>query len=129
MKIKNIVVGKVEAPLITPFKTALRTVHSIHNIAVYVHAEDGQIGIGEAAPTAAITGETLGSISHAIEEYIKPVIIGMDIGELTAIMERIDNSIYQNTSAKAAVDMAIYDLFAKHYQTPLYKLLGAIGKN
>ncbi|QPQ31446.1 dipeptide epimerase [Lysinibacillus sp. JNUCC 51] len=128
MKIKNIVVGKVEAPLITPFKTALRTVHSIHNIAVYVHADEGQIGIGEAAPTAAITGETLGSISHAIEEYIKPTIIGMDIEELTEIMERIDSSIYQNTSAKAAVDMAIYDLFAKYYQTPLYKLLGGYRK-
>ncbi|MFJ7734046.1 dipeptide epimerase [Lysinibacillus sp. NPDC097231] len=128
MKIKNIVVGKVEAPLITPFKTALRTVHSIHNIAVYVHTDVGQIGIGEAAPTAAITGETLGSISCAIEQHIKPAIIGMDIEEMAQIMERIDNSIYQNTSAKAAVDMAIFDLFAKHHQSPLYQLLGGYRK-
>jgi o-succinylbenzoate synthase len=128
MKIKNIVVRKVEAPLIVPFKTALRTVHSIQNIAVYVHTEDGQIGIGEAAPTAVITGETLGSISHAIEHYIKPAILGMDIEEMASIMERLDKSIYQNTSAKAAVDMALYDLHAQHYKTPLYKLLGGYRK-
>lgn len=67
----------MEAPLITPFKTALRTVHRIHNIAVYVDTDEGQIGIGEAAPTAVITGETLGSITHVIENYIKPAIMGL----------------------------------------------------
>lgn len=128
MKIKNLKVGIVEAPLATPFKTALRTVHSIENIAVYVHTDDGQIGIGEAAPTAIITGETLGSITQAIEEYIKPAILGMDIEEIAQIMQRLDKCIYKNTSAKAAVDMAIYDLFAKHYKAPLYKLLGGYRK-
>ncbi|MEK4229840.1 dipeptide epimerase [Solibacillus sp. FSL H8-0538] len=128
MRITNIIVAEVEAPLITPFKTALRTVHSIQNVAVYVHTDDGQIGIGEAAPTAVITGETKASIAHAIEAYIKPSIIGMDIEDIAQIMERLDKSIYKNTSAKAAVDMAIYDLFAKRYDTPLYKVLGGYRK-
>ncbi|TKI62865.1 dipeptide epimerase [Lysinibacillus mangiferihumi] len=111
-----------------PFKTALRTVRSIENIAVYVHSEHGQIGIGEAAPTAVITGETLGSIKEAIKHYIKPAIVGMDLQEIAVVMERMDNSIYQNTSAKAAVDMALYDLLAQHHKTPLYKLLGGYRK-
>ncbi|OEC03569.1 L-alanine-DL-glutamate epimerase [Lysinibacillus sphaericus] len=128
MKIKDIVVATVKAPLIVPFKTALRTVQSIENIAVYVHSEHGQIGIGEAAPTAVITGETLGSIRDAIEHYIKPAIVGMDIQEIALVMERMDNSIYQNTSAKAAVDMALYDLLAQLHKTPLYKLLGGYRK-
>lgn len=128
MKIKDIVLGVVEAPLITPFKTALRTVESIRNIAIYVHTDDGQIGIGEAAPTAVITGETNASITNAINEYIKPAIIGMDVEDISLIMERLDKSIYKNTSAKAAVDMAIYDLVAKRYQAPLYKLLGGYRK-
>lgn len=128
MIIKDIVVANVEAPLITPFKTALRTVHSIQNIAVYVHTDDGEIGVGEAAPTAAITGETRGSILYAIEEYIKPAIKGMNIEDIAQIMERLHGCIYQNTSAKAAVDMAIYDLYAKRYNAPLYQLLGGYRK-
>lgn len=128
MKITDIEVGIVEAPLITPFKTALRTVYNIQNIAVYVHTDNGKIGVGEAAPTAVITGETNTSIAHAITEYIKPAIIGLDIEDIAQIMERMEKSIYKNTSAKAAVDMAIYDLFAKHYHTPLYKLLGGYRK-
>ncbi|QCR33065.1 dipeptide epimerase [Lysinibacillus sp. SGAir0095] len=128
MKIADIQVGVVEAPLITPFKTALRTVDNIRNIAIYIYTDDGHIGVGEAAPTAVITGETSASISHAITEFIKPAIVGMDIEEIAAIMERMEKSIVKNTSAKAAVDMAIYDLYAKHYKTPLYKLLGGYRK-
>ncbi|MGE7665333.1 dipeptide epimerase [Ureibacillus composti] len=128
MKITDIVVGEVEAPLITPFKTALRTVYSIRNVAVYVHTDNGQVGIGEAAPTAVITGETRASIKRAIEGYIKPAIVGMDLDDIAQIMDRLDKSIYKNTSAKAAVDMAVYDLFGKRYQTPLYKILGGYRK-
>ncbi len=124
MKITDIQVGTVEVPLITPFKTALRTVESIRNIAIHVHADDGRVGMGEAAPTAVITGETEASIRQAISEYIKPAIIGMDIEDIAQIMERLEKCIYKNTSAKAAVDMAIYDLYAKRYEAPLYKLLG-----
>lgn len=128
MKIIDIQVGVVEAPLITPFKTALRTVDSIQNVSVYIFTDDGQIGVGEAAPTAVITGETNASIIHAITEYIKPAIIGMEIEDIAPIMERLEKCIYKNTSAKAAVDMAIYDLYAKHYKAPLYKLLGGYRK-
>ena len=39
-------------------------------------------------------------------------------------MKRLHSCILKNTSAKAAVDMAIYDLWAKRWGAPLYKLLG-----
>lgn len=129
MKITDIKLFEVEAPLITPFKTALRTVNNIQNIGVHVVTDEGVIGIGEASPTAAITGETKSSIVHAITEYIKPAIVGLNINEDFAdIMNRLERSIYKNTSAKAAVDMAIYDLYAKSFQAPLYKVLGSFRK-
>lgn len=124
MKITGVKVSLIEAPLITPFKTALRTVYSIQNVAVTVHTDDGQIGIGEAAPTHVITGETLSSLRYAIEQVIAPVIIGIEIDELAVLSERIEQCLYKNTSAKAAVEMALYDLWAKKYGAPLYKLLG-----
>ncbi|MEK4426277.1 dipeptide epimerase [Solibacillus sp. FSL K6-1523] len=124
MKITKVKVGFVEAPLITPFKTALRTVHTIKNVAVNIYTDDGQVGVGEAAPTAVITGETIASITHAIEHVIAPVIIGMDIKEISLILDRMEQSLYKNTSAKAAVDMALYDLWAKKQRAPLYQLLG-----
>jgi o-succinylbenzoate synthase len=124
MKIKNIEVFEISVPLVTPFKTALRTVEKINDIVVKITTDTGEIGYGEAAPTAVITGETKESIKSAIINYIKPSIIGLDIAELEVIMEKLQNSILKNTSAKAAVDMAIYDLYAKKYEAPLYKILG-----
>ena len=40
------------------------------------------------------------------------------------MMEKLHGCILKNTSAKAAVDMAIYDLYGKLHNRPLYKLLG-----
>jgi o-succinylbenzoate synthase len=124
MKIKNIEVFEISVPLVTPFRTALRTVEKINDIVVKITTDTGEMGYGEAAPTAVITGETKESIKSAIINYIKPSIIGLDIAELEVIMEKLQNSILKNTSAKAAVDMAIYDLYSKKYEAPLYKILG-----
>ena len=124
MKIVRIETGEINIPLVTPFKTSLRTVESVNDIVVRVITDDGQMGYGEAPPTAVITGDTKGSIKCAIEEFIAPSLIGMDIENLDGIMKKLHGCILKNTSAKAAVDMAVYDLFAKSCQKPLYRLLG-----
>lgn len=124
MKIVRIETGEINIPLVTPFKTSLRTVESVNDIVVRVITDDGQMGYGEAPPTAVITGDTKGSIKCAIEEFIAPSLVGMDIENLDGIMKKLHGCILKNTSAKAAVDMAVYDLFAKSCQKPLYRLLG-----
>ncbi len=124
MKIKDITVSEVNIPLVTPFKTALRTVNSVNDLIVRVSGDDGICGYGEAPQTAVITGDTLGSIRCAIEDFIAPGIIGMDIFDLDGIEEKLHSCILKNTSAKAAVDIALYDLFARALGQPLYKVLG-----
>lgn len=128
MIIKNIEIFEISVPLVTPFKTALRTVDAVNDIVVKITADTGEIGYGEAAPTAVITGETKESIKSAILNYIKPSIMGMEIDNLEGLMEKINSCILKNTSAKAAVDMAIYDLYAKKLNSPLYKILGGYKK-
>lgn len=124
MKIAKIECGEVRIPLVTPFKTALRTVDCVNDLVVRITTDDGQVGFGEAPPTAVITGDTLGSIRHAIEAFIAPSLIGMEIDNLDGIMRRLHSCILKNTSAKAAVDMAVYDLYAKSCGKPLYRVLG-----
>lgn len=124
MRIEKIELAEVNIPLVTPFKTALRTVDSVNDIVVRVLAGDGQMGVGEAPPTAVITGDTKGSIRCAIEEFIAPNLIGMEVENLDGIMKKLHACILKNTSAKAAVDMAVYDLYAKSCKKPLYQILG-----
>lgn len=124
MKIAKIETEEINIPLVTPFKTALRTVNEVSDIIVKVTTEDGDVGFGEAPPTAVITGDTKGSIVCAVREFIGPNLIGMEIEDLDGIMKKLHGCILKNTSAKAAVDMAVYDLFARSCGKPLYKLLG-----
>ncbi len=124
MKITSIQIGEVFVPLVTPFKTALRTVENVEDIVIRINTDTDAVGYGEAPPTAVITGDTKGSIVTAIRDFIAPAIIGMDVQDLDGIMHRLHKAILKNTSAKAAVDMAIYDLYAKSLGVPLYKALG-----
>ncbi len=124
MKITSIQIGEVFVPLVTPFKTALRTVENVEDIVIRINTDTDAVGYGEAPPTAVITGDTKGSIVTAIRDFIAPAIIGMDVQDLDGIMHRLHKAILKNTSAKAAVDMAVYDLYAKSLGIPLYKALG-----
>ena len=124
MKIQTIQIGKVSIPLKKPFKTALRTVTSAEDIIVKVIADSGEVGFGNAPPTAVITGDSQDSIIAAIRDTLGPRIVGLEIENLEGVMAALDSGMLHNCSAKAALDIAVYDLFGKRYGLPLYKLFG-----
>lgn len=124
MKITAITFGMLRVPLKTAFKTALRTVERVEDIVVMVHTDTGHVGHGEAPATAVITGDTHGSIVDAIRHYIAPRLIGLEVANLNRITRLIQGALERNTSAKAAVEIAVYDLFGQLYGAPLYKMLG-----
>ena len=124
MKIQSIQIGKVSIPLKKPFKTALRTVHSAEDIIVKVIADSGETGFGNAPPTAVITGDSQDSIIAAIRDTLAPKLVGMEVDNLEGIMAALDSGMLHNCSAKAALDIAVHDLFGKRYGLPLYKLFG-----
>ena len=128
MKIIDVKLQYISVPLKRPFKTALRTVNSVEDVIVKVITDSGNIGYGEAPPTAVITGDTVGSITSAINDVIKKAIIGMDIENFEELMIKLNKCMVKNTSAKAAVDIALYDLYGQLYNAPLYKLLGGYRK-
>jgi o-succinylbenzoate synthase len=90
---------------------------------VIIECDDGSAGYGEGAQTPVITGETIGSMIAAIT-YIKPYIIGLDMEEFDSILHLVHTVIIKNTTAKSALEIALYDLKAKAEQLPLYKMLG-----
>jgi o-succinylbenzoate synthase len=127
MVIKKIQIGKIKVPLITPFKTALRTVEAVEDIVVIIETDKGNKGFGEAPPTAVITGDTHESIIGAIT-LIGKQLIGKNIEDFNEIINIVQGALIKNTSAKAAVEIALYDLFAQSLGKPLYKVLGG-GSN
>jgi len=124
MKITDIELGMLRVPLKTPFKTALRTVDTVEDVVVLVRTDSGHTGYGEAAATAVITGDTHGSIIEAVRQYIRPRLIGQDVANLNRLCGLVQSSMERNSSAKAAVEIALYDLWAQLHGAPLYQMLG-----
>ncbi len=124
MRITGIEWGKVGIPLRTPFKTALRTVNRVEDIIVKVYTDTGDIGFGEAAPTGLITGDTAGAICGAIQDHLAPSLLGKNVDDFQDLMLLIQSCVVHNTSAKAAVDMAVWDLYGKMQGIAVYKMLG-----
>jgi len=114
----------VAIPLLKPFKTALRTVHTAYAVYVEITCEDGCVGRGEAVPTHVITGDSMGSILYVINEVIAPQLIGLDSRNRERLFKQLNELIVGNTSAKAAIDMAIYDLIGQRAGLPLFEFLG-----
>lgn len=124
MKITDIRLYKLSVPLKVPFRTALRAVEAMESLVVELHTDTGHIGYGEAPATAVITGDTLPSIAGAAAGFIGPRLLGVDVADLEELAHRIQGSMVHNTSAKAALDMAVYDLYGQLYGAPLWRLLG-----
>lgn len=124
MRIEEIELKHISIPLKKPFKTALRTVETAENTVVVIHTDDGRTGFGEAPPTKVITGDTNESTIAAIRDYIRPALLGQDLFHLERIEEILQGATLKDFSAKAAVDMAIYDLVSQGMGVPLYQYLG-----
>lgn len=124
MKIIDIETKRIKVPLIKPFKTALRTVHVAESIIVKITTNDGLIGWGEAPPTLVITGDSLESIEAAINNTIKPQLIGGNLLAYERIFQLLHQLLVNNNSAKAAIDMALYDIISQNSGLPLYQFLG-----
>ncbi|MFS0654421.1 mandelate racemase/muconate lactonizing enzyme family protein [Bacillus sp. 179-C3.3 HS] len=124
MKIVDVQTRRTSVPLKKPFKTALRTVYDATSLIVIITYDQGEKSYGEAVPTMVITGETIESIDYAICEVIKPLLIGATLSQVEQIFSAMNRNLIGNTSAKAAIDMAIYDGLAKQAKLPLYQYLG-----
>ncbi len=129
MKITEIRLGILSVPLRVPFKTALRSVSSVEDVIMEVHTDTGAVGYGEAPPTGAITGDTTGAIVGAIRDHIAKTLIGRDVDDFEDLCMALDRCIVKNSSARAAADMALWDLYGQLYHIPVYKLMGGARKS
>jgi len=93
-------------------------------VLVKIVANDGSVGIGEAAPVHAYGYETQETVNHIINDFLKPVVLGKDPHDLEMINHEMDRAIHGHNFAKAAIDLALHDLVARAAGMPVYQLLG-----
>ncbi len=103
------------------FKIATGSSDVEENIMVRIASGD-DIGIGNGNPTD-VTKETRESVEAFVSKAQKKI-VGTEEEDLVKIHQRLDSIAEGNTAAKAAVDIALFDLLSKREKKPLYEFLG-----
>lgn len=126
MKIVNIKTTRISVPLVagrTTLSSRGRHERSPFLIAE-VETDIGLVGVGEASCTPGWSGEDSKTAQHVITTYLSPLLIGEDPLQIEALTARLNKAIFGNYFAKAAIDIALWDLAAKFHEAPLYYLWG-----
>ena len=110
----------MDLTLTVPFRISRGVQHTSSNVIVQVN-HDEITGYGEASPYE-YYGESPETVLACVALFAGN--LGNDPFALEDIMEGLDKIIRLNPAAKAAVEMALYDIVGKILNVPLYKLLG-----
>jgi muconate cycloisomerase len=122
-----------------PIRLPTRRVHQWASlttpIGVYVivklHTDEGLVGLGEApvlkdwgGDYGKYFGETLQTTIHIINDILLPALKGQEPYRFEGIHTLMDKAVKGYPYAKAAIDMALYDVVGKATQLPAYQFLG-----
>jgi len=110
----------IDLHLTTPFRISRGIKDAASNVIVQVQYGE-HVGYGEAAPDE-YYGENQETVLSCIATFAGN--LGDDPFLIEDIMSNLEQLIRLHPAAKAAVDMALYDLIGKILHVPLYKLLG-----
>ncbi len=124
MKIEKIELSHVKLELVAPFVTSMGVETHEEHIIVNVDAE-GLTGWGEsvAEGTPFYSYETVQTAWHILKEFIIPEILGKDIANVDEAIA-LGARVRGHMMAKAGLESALWDLFAKQKNISLSKMLG-----
>ncbi len=126
MRIEQVKIHKIEMPLKQPFVTAVSTVLKRSLLITEIEFSEGITGWGEcsAFDTPWYTEETTATSLYMIKEFLIPDLLELkEIShpdDLTAVFDRYRG----HHMAKASLETAFWDAFAKSLRKPLADVLG-----
>ena len=124
MKISEVSYWTEKLALTRPYTIAYERIDSVRNLFVRLLAENGSLGLGVASPAEEVTGEGVSECQQALADNLETLLAGTDIRHLKFLLRKVEDAMPGAPAARAAIDMALHDLWAKHLGLPLVDLLG-----
>src|SRR4051812_4239515 len=103
-----------------------RSIGSLPSTVVRITADSGETGWGETCPLGSTYLEAFAGGARAALEELAPSLIGVDPRNLGAVADVMDGALRGHAYAKAAVDIACWDLLGHALNTPVATLLGGV---
>ncbi|HEY2908342.1 MAG TPA: o-succinylbenzoate synthase [Vicinamibacterales bacterium] len=124
MKIERLELALLQLPLVHFFETSFGRIYKKHFVLVTLRG-DGITAYGEcvAEQDPYYSSETNETVWHVIGEFIAPRVVGVEFAHPRDVYPAL-SAIRGHNMAKAAVEMAAWDLFAKQRGEPLSATLG-----
>lgn len=123
MKIASVTTQPVELTLTSPMELVAGSTGSVTNVLVTVTTDSGVRGFGEATPRPKLNGESVASVMSVIGDHFAPVLGAHEIDGLAQVSRQLA-TFPGNGAAKAGVEVAVLDAFAKTVGTSCHTLLG-----
>jgi len=130
MKIKEVILRHMKLDLLHPFTTSFATEYDREFILVEVKSDDGISGWAESVAMLdpLYNEETVKTNWHMLEDYLIPILLKNEISHPDELSEKYYSYIRGNYMAKAAIEGAVWDLYAKKENASLSSLLGGTKK-
>ena len=111
-----------------PFKGSFRNAHGVksgqNSIVLRILTDEGVTGLGNVDPDPGYSEESFSETLTTIEEKFSPNLLGIDPLNIVAAIKRMDELVQGHLDAKAAIEMALFDLKGKALGVPVCSLLG-----
>lgn len=116
----SLIVRKVEARIVDhPVRQVGAIVSSLGRhvasryVTVTITGNDGTQGFGEAATAPVWSGETAETAKWMVDYHLGPRLTGRTFGEPAEALEMMDRCLHGNSFTKAAIDIALWDLWTR----------------
>ena len=108
------------------YRLASDTVSRLDTTLVSVVCDNGLVGWGETCPIGTVYQPQHAAGARAALAELAPGLIGADPLQPLMLHRRMDGLLNGHRYAKAALDIAVYDLMGKHYGVRVAELLGGV---
>lgn len=127
LKVSEIEIFPLFIPFKRPHKISLGISEGREILLLKIITNEGITGVGEAIAHLTFAGETIEGLRGSVD-HLKECVLGknpLNINEVNGLM---DKKLYGNYGAKAAIEMALFDIMGKCFQVPISNLLGGRTK-
>lgn len=129
MKLVEVIIYTMKMRMKTPFATSFGTLQDKTFLLIEAIDESGVIGWGEgvAFETPTYTEETMKTSLHMLEDFLIPLLLNKELVHPDEV-NTLFKPIRRNAMAKAAIEGAVWDIYAKLTKQSLACALGGVRK-
>ena len=125
MKIARIETWRERIPLSRPYEIARSSTSEVELFFARLVPDRGPVGLGCGSPAEYVTGESADACAEALStERLNELLAGRDLRHHGTLCRALEGSMFDTPAARAAVDVALWDAFARHLDVPLVDYLG-----